>query len=253
MRMGFCASALAVYVCAALTLPAAAKTDLSGLWLTPMGYGIPNADGTPFAGRPPVPVTMPPMLPWVKKIHDDEVRMMAEGEPDQLKFSGTAHRCLPFGTPSDMMQPYPLQIVQRDDAVLIVFEANHQFRVIPIGAAPPAKVAPTYRGVSTGRWEGDVLVVETSGFNDKTIIMSAGAHEATRLSWFRHSDQLRVTERLSRSADGNTLNYAVTIDDPGGFSAPWGFRETFALRNDLRLNEYVCAENNADAAASALH
>lgn len=232
------------------TFPANAKVDLSGLWLTPFGYGIPNADGTPFSGRPESPVTMPPMLPWVKEIHDRNVKMSAEGETDHLKFAGTGHRCLPFGTASDLMQPYPFQIVQRDDAVIFVFEANHQFRLIPITDETPKNLKPTYRGTSRGRWEGDVLVVETTGFNDKTLIISANSHETDKLSWFSHSDQLQVTEWFSLAPDGKTLFYKARIDDPGAFTAPWEFSDKFPLRNDLRLNEFVCAENNLDVANS---
>lgn len=244
---------LALFLAAVLAaFPANAKPDLSGLWLTPFGYGIPNEDGTPFTGRPPTKVEEPPMLPWAKKIHDEEVRLMAQGEDDQLIFTGTAQRCLPFGTPSDMMQPYPMQIVQTEDMILLLFEANHHFRQISMSGTSKEAGAPSYKGHSTGRWEGDVLVVETTGMNNKTIIMSAGGHEGDRLSWFQHSEQLQVTERLSLTPDGKTLNYAVHILDPGAFSAPWDFQTSFNLRNDLRLNEFVCAENNVDAANSAL-
>jgi hypothetical protein len=87
-----------------------------------------------------------------------------------------------------------------------------------------------------GIWDGDTLVVETAGFNDKGWLDNAG-RPAT--------DSLRVTERLTRKNIGQ-LTIAVTIDDPKAYTKPWVVNETFRLLTDTDLLEYVCNENNRD-------
>ena len=104
------------------------------------------------------------------------------------------------------------------------------------GRAMPKDPNPTWMGYSVGHWDGDSLVIETTGFNDKGWLDNAG-RPAT--------DALKVTERLTRRNIG-TLNVAITIDDAKAYTKPWVVNETFRLLPDTELLEYVCNENNKD-------
>jgi hypothetical protein len=88
-------------------------------------------------------------------------------------------------------------------------------------------------GDSIGTWEGDTLVVDSIGFNDKTWL-DRGGHP--------HSDQLHVTERLRRT-DQNTLQIAVTMEDPKAYTKPWGGTMTFGLRPKWNISEMICEDN----------
>jgi hypothetical protein len=90
-------------------------------------------------------------------------------------------------------------------------------------------------GDSIGHWEGDTLVVDVTGFNDKTELPGG----------YRHTEALHVAERFRR-ASADTLQYQATVEDPNVFEKPWVVSRTFPLRRDLeRVDEFVC-ENNRD-------
>jgi len=110
------------------------------------------------------------------------------------------------------------------------------FRVIPLNAAHPDDLLPGYMGNSVGHWEGDTLVVDVIGFNDKTWLAGAGTF---------HSDALHVVERYTR-IDRDRINYDVTIEDSKVLTKPWTIHSSMMLREGTRLEEYVCAENNLD-------
>jgi len=147
-------------------------------------------------------------------------------------FDETEH-CLPPGLPGATEWPYPLQIIQKPGLVLILYEADHLFRVIPTdGQQHPADLDPTWMGNSVGKWEGDTLVVDVTGFNDK------GAVEA-----YRHTTAYHVIERYRRTAY-DKLSYEATIEDPNVFEAPWKVAGTMTLHPEWQIQEYVCEENN---------
>jgi hypothetical protein len=144
--------------------------------------------------------------------------------------------CMPTGVPQTYFVPYQWQIVQSRDKVVILHEYLHLFRVIPTGGSPhPVDPDPTWMGDSVGTWEGDTLVVDTIGFNDKTELPGG----------FRHTEALHVVERFRR-VDFDRLQWEATIEDPNVFTKPWTMSRTFPLRGDLeKVDEYVC-ENNRD-------
>ena len=131
---------------------------------------------------------------------------------------------------------FPMQIVQTPQTVVMLFEVFHVFRIIPMNAKHPDDLEPSYMGDSVGHWEGDTLVVDVTGFNDKTWLGPTGTF---------HTEALHVTERYTR-VDYNTINYDVTMEDPNVLTKPWNTHSTIMLRNGTRLREYECAENNAD-------
>jgi plastocyanin len=141
--------------------------------------------------------------------------------------------CLPPGVPGATQQPYPIQIVQTPNLVVILYEAYHLFRVIPIDGRPhPADLDPTWLGNSVGQWEGDTLVVDVSAFNDKTSV-----------GGYRHSTAYHVIERYRRTAY-DKIAYEATVEDPNVFAAPWTEAGTLTLHPEWDIQEYVCEENN---------
>jgi hypothetical protein len=144
-------------------------------------------------------------------------------------------RCLPRGVPDTIGEPYPIQIVQTPTQVVILYEAGEYFRVIPTDGRPhPKDIDPTWMGNSVGHWDGDRLVVDVIGFNDK---VSVGE--------YRHTTAYHVVERFQRTAY-DTLKYSATIDDPNVFAAPWTEVGTFTLHPEWYIQEYICDENNHD-------
>ena len=154
--------------------------------------------------------------------------------------------CVPDGLPRVLATPYPFEIIQAPPGqVTIVYELNHQIRVIAMDKPmPPEKeltTFPFYNGHSVGRFEGDTLVVETAGFNEKTFVDATGAP---------HTDEMRTTERIKRISP-TQLEDVITIHDPMYYSRDWQARFVYSLRNDVRLEDYVCGEPHRDISGVA--
>ena len=148
--------------------------------------------------------------------------------------------CLPVGPARALQSPYPFEILQTKDRVALVFEYQWTFRVFYLdGRKPPADIAeyPEWMGFSTGRWEGDTLVVDTVAIHERTWLDTAGQE---------HSDKLRLTERF-RKVNADTLEWTVTFDDPVFFTQPWSLtRSLRRLPVTDRIMSYSCEENNRD-------
>jgi PKD repeat protein len=143
--------------------------------------------------------------------------------------------CLPRGVPDTIGEPYPIQIVQTPKQVVILYEAGDYFRVIPMdGRDHPKDLDPTWMGNSVGHWDGDALVVDVIGVNDKV-----GVGE------YRHTTAYHLVERFERTRY-DTLKYSATIEDPNVFAAPWTEEGTFTLHPEWDIQEYICEENNHD-------
>jgi len=148
--------------------------------------------------------------------------------------------CLPLGVPRvSLVGLFPLQIVQTPTQIVMLYEYMSVFRVIRLDAQHPADLAPTYMGDSVGHWDGDTLVVDVVGFNDKGWLTGTGTF---------HTDALHVTERYTR-VDKDQIDYVVTMEDPNVFTEPWTIHTNLMLREGTRLQEYVCAENNQEVEA----
>jgi hypothetical protein len=147
---------------------------------------------------------------------------------------GAGVDCLPPGVPAATMMPFPLQIVHKPDVLAVMYEAYHLFRIVPVGQEHPEYLPPAWMGHSVARWDGDTLVVDVRGFNDKTTI--AG---------HRHTEEMRVTERYRRSSY-ETIEYEATVEDPNVFAAPLRFAGKLTLHPEWEIGEYVCNENNQD-------
>lgn len=145
--------------------------------------------------------------------------------------------CLPTGVPR--IAPYPWRIVQDKSHVWFLFEGNiHSFRqIFTDGRAHKDDPDPTWYGDSIGHYEGDTLVVDTIGYNDKFWFDFAG---------HPHTEQLHTIERYTRE-DLGTLQVETTIIDPGAYTEPFKIHFTASLRPKEELMEYICQENQQDA------
>jgi len=174
-------------------------------------------------------------------VQGDTVEMTAEGkrifDSRQSKDDPEAN-CLPTGIPR--IAPYPWRILQQGNThVFFLFEGNiHSYRQIFLNQAKhPDDPDPTWYGHSIGHWEGDTLVVDTVGFNDRFWFDFRG---------HPHTEQLHTIERYART-DYGTLEVETTIIDPGAYVKPFRLHFTAALRPNEELMEYICQENQQDA------
>ena len=158
--------------------------------------------------------------------------------------SGDDHEanCLPTGVPR--FAPYPWRIVQlpthtRTTHIFFLFEGNiHSYRQIFMdGRTHPVDPDPTWYGHSIGRYEGDTLVIDTIGFNDRFWFDFRG---------HPHTEKLHTIERWTRKSLGTLVN-ETTIDDPGAYTKPFTVTFTATLRPKEELMEYICQENEQDA------
>ena len=206
---------------AANVAPAAASTSAE----TPrMPDGKPNLTGVYNSsfGRDPIQATLKPGAEKYKVVR---------GPTD----AGVYADCMPTGVPEAYFLPYQFEIVQGIDRVVILYEYPHLFRVVPIGGSHPLNPDPTWMGDSVGHWEGDILVIDAIGFNDKTELPGG----------YRHTEALHVVERFHR-VDADNLEWEATIEDPNVFAKPWTLKRSFPLRPELdKVDEFVC-ENNRD-------
>jgi hypothetical protein len=170
-----------------------------------------------------------PFLPWAKAVYEDRRREQLEPHT----------RCKPSGGARQFVTPYGTEIVEfRDLQQIAVFDIGgpHTFRIIYMdGRSHPKDLQPSYYGHSIGKWDGDTLVVETVGFNERAWIDRAGTP---------HTEKLRYTERFTR-VDYHTMKYEVTIEDPGAYTSTWvagPFQMTWGA--DRELFEYVCQQSN---------
>ena len=196
---------------------AAGPPDLNGVWSAPFTPDISKALGH-----------QPAFTPY------GAARFAKEDEVDD-----PLTQCLPIG-PARGIQAgiMPFQIVQTPSVLAILFENQRTFRIIYTdGRGHPKDLDPSWFGDSTGKWEGDTLVVDTIGLNDRSWLDTAG-HE--------HSDQLHLVERFQK-VDNNAIRWTVTFEDPKFFTEPWSVTLPITRQNTVILS-YSCEENEKDRA-----
>jgi hypothetical protein len=192
--------------------PAAGPSALGALGAVPPGIGVVEGGGIPYL--PAAAAT---------KRQNFESRWSADPE---LK-------CYLPGVPRATYMPYPFQIIQSTEAIMIAYEYAGAVRTINMGKPKEAPV-DSWMGWSNGRWEGKTLVVDVTGLNDQTWFDRAGDF---------HSDALHVVERY-RPAGPNAIDYEATIEDPNVFSRPWKISMPLYrhLEKNAQLVEFKCAE-----------
>lgn len=200
----------------------APKRDISGVWLYQGSGGqestAPEKD-------------FPPMTPWAKTRFDAErpgygSRATPEGNDPILQ-------CDPSGFPRIMFFPTPFEFVQTPAKIIQFFEREHAWRPIwTDGRSLPKAPDPTWYGYAIGHWERDnTLVIESTGFNDKTWLGATG---------YPHSEGMRITELYQR-VDRNTIVYNIRVDDPKAYTKPIIAPERMMkLRPGVEISELPC-------------
>ena len=211
--------------------PPAPAPDFSGVWemqSSPATRYLSYA----FSG------TEPPMTAWAqdrfKATKPSFGPRAVEASNDPVNpTTVNAVGCFPPGVPRIYLHPFPMEIIQTPGRVIMFFEFGHFVRQISTDGRPHnTDLGPTWMGDSTGRWEGDTLVVDTIGFNDKTWIDRAG---------HPHSDALHVIERFTPVSPYH-LMYEATIEDPKVFTRPWkiSFPLYRRMEENIQLLEFKC-------------
>jgi hypothetical protein len=230
--------------------------DLSGVWENPgwregaaAGGSVSGTGGAPGSRsadtrRPPVPLiaaffelsTMVPgglpYTPWAKELKDKRTKENAKDNPD-------AH-CLPLGNMQLHLHPEPRKIIQGKNEIVILYEGNGGVRQIFTDgrALPPGDPQPWWFGYSIGRWEGETLVVQTSGFRDGGWLDVNGSPL---------TDQGKMIETFRRIKYG-TLELELTVDDAKAYTKPFTVKFNQRLMPDDELIEFVCQENERSSA-----
>ena len=190
----------------------------------------PNSYEPRASANVPLHIDSIPLQPWARAI-------VNERHAEFLRFEPHA-RCKASGGPREFVTPYGFEIVEMPELQRIyIFDIGgpHSFRTIYLdGRKHPTNLIPSFYGDSIGHWEGDTLVIDAVGFNEKFWMNRDG---------LPHTGQLHLTEKFTR-VDFNTLKYEVTVDDPGAYTAPWTSGFNLRWTDGLELFEYVCQDNN---------
>jgi hypothetical protein len=195
------------------------KPDLSGIWAAADNKYLQNlaADGIQV-----------PFQPWAEKLYKERSENLGKGRPSE--------RCLTHGVTDFDALGINWKILQAPATIAILYEAYNHYRQIFLAGRPlPKPTQPAYLGYSIGKWEGDTLVVDTTGFNDVGWL-DDGGHPQT--------EALHVTERFRRRDFGH-MDLQLIIDDPKAYTKPWGPTLHLNFQPDDELMESIC-ENEKD-------
>jgi len=198
------------------------KPDLSGVWDI-------TTNGDPANDRKPADV-----LPWAEALAKERQENLFKDDPSNI-------HCLPDGPRFNFLPTIrshtPLKIVQTPSLIVILGERLAYRQVFLDGRGLPADPNPDFMGYSVGHWEGDTLVIVTTGYNDRTRLFRG----------LPHTEALRTTERFHRKDFGH-LEITETFDDPKAFARPWTVQAPGNLMPDSDLLEWVCNESESDSA-----
>ena len=190
-----------------------------------------------FHGTQTLSRNMPPMTPWGQQAFDAaKPGLGPRGAP---LGNDPMMSCDPMGIPRILFYfAVPEEIIQLPDRVVQLFDWYHTFRVIwTDGRELPKDPDPRWIGYSVGKWEGDVFVVQSNGFNDRTWVDFFGAP---------HSDAMHVEERYHR-VDHDTIELNITIDDPKAYTKPWvSETKTLKLTAPKEFTEDFCVPSDEE-------
>lgn len=216
---------------------ASGRPDLSGNWQIDFPYSVAGREAMrPLDGRPV------PRQPWVTALN---VPAMASNRPGQDPWPPNNQRCLVAGTVRAMKGNFPWRLIQQDKQVVILWEEDGRFAVWPVFASAAEatvdpKAPPAWDGHSQAWWDGDTLVVRTTGHNGKTPLPHG----------LLHTMLLKITHHFTLINDGQKLEDRILIEDPGAFTRPFEIKSVFSRQPpEYKLRDYRCAENNKDLPA----
>jgi hypothetical protein len=208
--------------------------DLSGHWLpNGAGQGVSGRFGVNPAARGQFdPKITPEEKPVFQQWALDKIKSMT---PTEVELSKSSVNCMPRGLPAIWLQnPYSTMLVHTPTVLAQLYEVLNNWRVIHTDGRPvPKNPEPWFHGTSAARWEGDTLVVDTTGIDERTYVQPNG--------WF-HSDALRVTERYTRPSM-NYLIVEITVDDPKVLAKPWKSAPRRWTLGNGEMYEFYCTNN----------
>src|SRR5262249_32831698 len=200
------------------------KLDFTGLWNAPMQIGVPSADPRD-------------MQPWAKEVVKHRAEDFFRARP--------MFRCLPSG-PDTFSQGNGLivwkRIIQTPNLIAVLNDDLTYRQIFMDGRALETSPNPSWMGYSVGRWEGDTLIVDSFGFNDRTWLNNRG---------LPHTEALRMTERYQRRDFGH-LRIDVTFTDPSTYEKPLSFVVNLQLAADTEMLESVCEASSDHWAGRSL-
>lgn len=210
------------------------RPDLTGHWLpNSAGQGLGGRFGVDPAARlqfdPKVTPEEPPALqPWA-------VAKIKSMTPTEIELAKPSVNCLPRGVAGIWLQnPYSTVIVHKPTMLVQLYEVLNNWRLVHLDGRPlPKNPEPFFYGNSSARWDGDTLVIESSGYDERTSMMPEVLF---------HSEELRVTERYTRPSM-NYLMVEITIDDPKVLMKPWKSAPRRWTLGDGEVYEFFCTNN----------
>jgi hypothetical protein len=198
----------------------------------------------PNAPPVPQPVPAPPLKPehygpW-RAAQDEAAALSRAGLPPATNYT----HCIGEGMPGMMQAMFPMEVLDTGAQVTIIQEAYNQVRRIYVGEGPPPPedAEPRFAGHSGARWEGDTLVIETTGIKEHVGFRNVP-----------HSPNLRITERVSLLPDRDYMRNEITVTDPEYFTEPWSWTWMYKRWPGYKMQEYNCEKNqwSADEAGAA--
>ena len=210
----------------------------------------PNSGFGPVVGDPAWPHIRGQNSPWIAELSNpilqprarSRLKDIADRQKAGLAMLDNDSLCLPVGVLGSLNMFDAMEVLQTPDAVILLYERDHQIRHIYLNVAHSDALGPTWYGDSIGHYEGDTLVVDTIGMNTKTLVDRYGTP---------HSDNLHTVERYHIQPDG-TLEVSVLVEDPIAFTAPWSAKAAFEHNATYDFGENVCAENNLSISDDAI-
>lgn len=214
---------------AATAMPALAQSvpDLTGTYER---YPLPGEEPDPrYAPNRP---GEPPLKPEYMAQYREFQAVLASRAEESQPAGDNYIRCIPDGMPAMMMGMFPMEVFQRDEQINITQEAFNQTRRIYMNQELPNwdEVNPSFYGASVGHWEGDTLVIRTTGIK-----------ESVQFQWTPHSEAMVITERI-RLLSPDILHNEITVEDEF-FERPWTYSYSYRRMPGYKLQEYVCEDN----------
>ena len=212
-----------------------APADLSGIWRRSRRPPDKTRRYTIYELAFAITNDKPPMTPWAEEKFKANKPNVGPRSVSLTESNDPIMQCAPPGVPRIyLIRGEPVEIANIPGRVLMLFEYDHFVRnIYTDGREHPKDLNPSWMGDSIGKWEGDTLVVDTAGFNDKTWLDNDG---------HPHSEDLHVIERMRR-VNHDTLTIDTTIEDPKAYTKPWGGHATYELKPDWTIGEMVCEDN----------
>lgn len=208
--------------------PPARAADFTGVWY-PSSVNTFNFIWTDAQGRE---LKELPLTAWGRQKMQEHHPI--GGQYTALTSNDPDFACLPPGVPMIYTHAFPMEILEVPGRVIMFFEYGHYVRqIFTDGRSHSSDLGPTWMGDSLARWEGDTLVTDANGFNDKTWLDVTG---------HPHSEEMHIVERIHRP-DHNTLLIDITLDDPKAYTMPLKAQRKYILKPGWNISEFICEDD----------